>query len=127
MESFIINLAGFGFPDQYLDVPCVSSLEILKKGDVWRRKTEEKYKENIAILSITTTYEDGFGSVIDKIIGIIKNDGCLFEMFSSCGYLELQIVVSMGDNYRIPHIHISKNQMRFLLSMDADIDIQISA
>ncbi len=126
MEKFTLNMVGFGFPDHYLNTSILQRVIIKKKGDIWRKGTGETYKENIARLPIEIKYEDGFCIGVDKIIEMFNNSENLFEVFTSCNYLELQIVISCGDDVRIPHIHIKKEQMDFLSNIKADIDIQIS-
>lgn len=125
MESFKLYLAGFGFPDCYLESHSLSTFEIHKKGEVWRSRTGEKYTQNIFKYAVDVIYETGFNLAINQIIGILNKDNTLLKIVSSCKDVELQVSVITDQDFRIPHIHFTSEQMVFLGKIGIDIEIHI--
>ena len=68
MEEYVINLTGFGIDDSHIERIKINELIIKRKGDIWNKRTGKTYEENIIRISFSTTYEEGFGPVIDKIL-----------------------------------------------------------
>lgn len=126
MEDYKLFLAGFGFPDKYLESSSLSSLLVYKKGDTWRKKTGEKFTENIFKYSVNVTYELGFEPAVDKIINVLGANAELAEIVSACEYIELQVSVTTEDNFRVPHIHLTSKQMVFLGNLGASLEININ-
>jgi len=129
MEQYRINLAGFGLNDDELlplRVNMVTGLEIIRKGDIWNKKTGKEYAENIIRLLDSTTYETGFSPKIDGFIKILESNPTLKNAFQNCTEIELQIRVTMrGDETGIPSIQLSSSQMQYLSSVGAHIDIDV--
>ncbi len=126
MEKYVINLTGFGIEDSYINSINIRDLRIIKKGDIWNKRTGKKYEENIIRISLTTTYEEGFGSVIDQILSKLESTSLLSKLFMNCRYVELQIWISLDDENRVPSIHISQEQMTRLTKIKAHIDVDIN-
>jgi hypothetical protein len=125
MSEYIVNLAGFGIDDDTIASLDNKGLQIKKRGDVWNSRTGKKYPENIISISCDTSYEKGFGPIIDEIINKLKSSQSLLDTFEKCNYVELQIWASLDVDYHVPSIHISLEQMKFLAKINANIDIDI--
>jgi len=129
MEQYRINLAGFGIEDDKLlplEHGLSIELEITRKGEIWNKRTGKKHEENFIRLLDSTTYEMGFSPKIDEFIIILESNPILKAAFQSCNMIELQIRITMiGDESRIPHIHISANQMKYLSEIGARVDVDL--
>lgn len=129
MKQYRINLAGFGIDDDKLlslQSNMVKGLEITRKGEIWNKRTGKEYAENIIRLLDSTTYEAGFSPKIDDFIKTLESNPILKNAFQNCTEIELQIRVTMrGDEDRIPSIHISSDQMKYLSEIGARIDVDL--
>jgi hypothetical protein len=129
MEQYRINLAGVGIEDDKLlplQSEAVDGLQILRKGDIWNKRTGKKYEENIIRLLDSTTYEIGFSPKVDDFIKTLESNPVLKDAFQNCTLIELQIRVTMrGDEDRIPSIHVSSEQVKYLSVMGARIDVDL--
>ena len=45
MKKSRVNLAGFGIDDEYLMSIDMPDLEIMRKGEIWRKATDQKFEE----------------------------------------------------------------------------------
>ena len=126
MGRFVLYIAGFGFPDHYLCHHCLSTLKVYKKGDIWRSRTGDRYTQNIFKYIIDVQYETGIEPAADKIIEAIKKDGDLLEILTNCEYVELHVSISIGEEFRIPQIHLTAKQMEFFGQLGAELEIHIS-
>ena len=125
MCNYDLYLAGFGFSDKYLGSPSLSSFVIHRKGEIWRRKTGEKYQENIFKYRVSVSYEAGFGPAIDEIITLLNKDVFLSHIVASCKYVELQVKIETDDDLKIPHMHFTDRQMYFLGLSGIDLEVNI--
>jgi hypothetical protein len=129
MEQYRISLAGFGIEDDKLlsfQSDMVTGLEIIRKGEIWNKRTGKEYTENIIRLLDFTTYEAGFSPKIDGFIKMLELNPILKDAFQSCDEIELQIGVTMrGDETGIPSIQLSSDQMKYLSEIGAHIDIDL--
>lgn len=126
MGRFNLFLAGFGFPDCYLESHYLSTLIVHKKGDIWRTRTGETYKENIFKYNVTVLYETGFGPAFDEIIKAINNDVMLNKVIASCRHIEIQVSIAIGEDFRLPQIHLTSEQMAFFGRIGAELEVHIS-
>lgn len=126
MEKFNLFLAGFGFPDRYLESPILSNMVVHKKGDIWRPGTGERYQENIFRYEVSVSYEAGFGPAFDEVIQAISSEKLLSEIIGNCKHIELQVSVATNDELRIPHIHLTSRQMAFFARIGVDLEVNIS-
>ena len=128
-RQYRINLAGFGIEDAdlfRLEHGLTIELEINRKGEIWNKRTGNKYEENIIRLLAFTTYEMGFSPKIDDFINILETHPILKDAFRSCDRIELQIRITMrGEEVGIPSIQLSSDQMRYLSEIGARVDVDL--
>ncbi len=128
MDSYHINIAGFGIDDKYLNTLNtlnLNNMEIIKKGDIWNKRTGKKHTDNIIRICTTTTYEDGIKPAVDFLIKQIKKNKQISLLLSKCESVELQIWISYGNEVLIPNIHISREQLSYLAKIGTNIDVSI--
>lgn len=126
-NQYTLYLAGFGFSDQYLNYSCLNLTKVYKKGDIWKaRRTEETYDENFFKYRVEVIYEEGFEVACDKIIQELKCNFCLAKVVANCTYVELQVITSVDEDFRVPSIHFRVDQLVFLAQHRIEIDASIS-
>jgi hypothetical protein len=125
MKDYYMNLAGFGIDNDVIASLNEKDFQIKKRGAVWNIRTGKKYPENIISISKDTSYEKGFGPIIDEMINDLKSSQFLLNTFAKCDYVELQIRVRLDEDNHVPSIHISLEQMIFLSEINAHVDVDI--
>ena len=121
-----VNIAGFGVNDVDVESLVINGLEVTKRGDISNKRTGAVHTENIIRICTTTTYEKGFEPAIDRLLRKIKNNHHLAVLFSQCPYVELQIrVMTCNREFGIPAISISKEQLAYLSTIGACVDVSV--
>jgi hypothetical protein len=126
MGNFTLFLTGFGFPDRYLEFLSLSSLIVHKRGEIWRPRTGETYKENIFKYVVPVSYDAGFEAAFDEIIDVLGSDALLAEIVASCNHVELQVSAMTNEDIRLPQIHLTSRQMTFFGRIGFDLEVNIS-
>ncbi|WP_305907881.1 hypothetical protein Q9L42_013460 [Methylomarinum sp. Ch1-1] len=126
MEEFYLNLIGSGFSDEYISLKYQEDIVFHKKGDVWRSRTGELYASNFFKYRIKVVYEIGFLVAIDHLIENIDNDQNLKNLVFNSSQLEVQISISLDENIRVPHFHMTPSQMLYFANIGAELDLHIS-
>ena len=126
MENYRLRMAGFGLQYEDIDnIPYNCGLSVYRKGKIKNESSAVKYKENTIILEEITTYEIGYEESINRIIEKFKTYPELTALYEKCNYRELQVWITLDDEYRVPSIHLTPDQIVFLSQMKAHVDVDI--
>lgn len=125
-HPYRLALAAFDVADDYAFLPNIANVVCLRKGDIWRSKTGERYTENIVKWIEPVDYALGFGPAIDLILKNLQDCEYLRNVAANCRELEVQVLVSLDDDCRVPHVHFTSQQLNVLGSIGASIDCHIA-
>ena len=125
MDNYTVRLTGFGAPDTSIEIAISACLEIMRKGDVWNKRTGRQFDENVFSLTESVTYEEGFTVGIMRIIEKIDKSDILLSLYTTCTHVELQVWASPNVSRSIPSIHLTKEQVKWLADIHADVDIVV--
>ena len=125
MDKYTVRFTGFGAADSAVDIAKSMGLEVMKKGDVWNKRTGKQFDENVFSLTETVSYAEGFDVGIMRLVKIINGSAQLLSIYKACAYIELQIWISPSASRSIPSIHLRNEQLRWLSEIRADVDVAI--
>ena len=126
MQNFYLNLICIGFGEQFFDSLTIENLRFHRKGDIWRKRTGQKYKDNIAKLSLPVDTDNGYGATFDHLKEMVESEITLLALLQDSREIEVQFSASLDDENHMPHLHLTVQQIEFLLKINAEIDIHIS-
>ena len=126
ISAYYADIVGYGIKDEYIASIDIDGLRIARTKDLSDKQTGERYLGNVIAICTMTTCETGVEPAVDQLINQINENPLLGDLFKLCGYVELQIhVSSYGGKLPIPNFGISKEQLSFLKTINADIDVSI--
>ena len=127
IENFRTRLAGWGIADDLLESANIHSfISVVRKGELTSKGSGKVAEENKIFIEESTTYEIGYEPVIDRIIGMFRENRSLHDLYLACsGGVELQIWNTTSEDEGCPSIHIRSDQMEFLNSINAHLDVDI--
>jgi len=130
MYDFSVSLICVGFDDGLIESLKQEDICVSRKGDIWRKRTGQKYQDNIVRLTLPATHDGGgYGGALDCLIAKIKNEEILLNLVSKCRVVEVQFSASIDfsdDSQSMPWLHLSTQQLLFLTKINAEVDIHIS-
>lgn len=126
MHDFSLNLICVGFDEGLLGGLEQEGVRVFRKGDIWRKRTGQKYQDNIARLTLPVTHDSGYGDTLDRLITRINNEDTLSNLLLKCREVEVQFSASLDNELQMPHLHLTAQQLHFLSNINAEVDIHLS-
>jgi hypothetical protein len=126
MNNFRLNLHIIGFEDTLIGALNLEDIVVMRKGDVWNKRTGKQFTENSIEKTVQTTYEEGFGPALDKMIQFIVKNPTILNLIKIARLVSFQICVDLDDECNIPYIGVTKEQIAYLAEINAELEFHIS-